>query len=287
VPAFARLATNRAAIAWGAGRLRDTVSESPRLDADLLLRYLFGWDRARLLMEIDAPLEEERAADYQRLVERRAAGEPIAYIVGEREFLGLSLRVGPGVLVPRPETEELVEWLAARAAEEPRWRDGPTIVDVGTGTGAIALGLASLLPVARVVGVELSSRALRYARENRARLGLAGRVALVRGDLLAPIGGADLIAANLPYLRTDQAHAGIAQEPSEALYAGQDGLDLYRRLFPQAASILRSPGILAVEIDPEQAEAMCDLARAAFPQAAIAVHRDLAGRDRFVSIRQG
>lgn len=276
----------RDALAWATALLHGTIGESPRLDADVLLRHLLGWDRSRLLTRLDEPLPGAVSAAYQQLVARRAAGEPIAYIVGEREFLGLSLAVGPGVLVPRPETEDLIEWLVARVGEQPRWRDHLTVVDVGTGSGAIALGLAALLPAARIVGIELSSLALRYARENRERVGLTERVAFVRGDLLAPIGAADLIAANLPYLRVDQRHAGIAREPSEALYAGRDGLDLYRRLLPQAARILRSPGILAMEIDPEQAEAMCDLARTAFPQATIDVHRDLAGFDRFVSVRQ-
>lgn len=281
------LATARDALSWATARLRGTVSASPRLDADVLLRHLLGWDRARLFTSLDEPLPLTVADAYQRLIGRRATGEPLAYLVGEREFLGLSLLVGPGVLVPRPETEDLVEWLAARVREEPRWRGAPTIVDVGTGSGAIALGLASLLPAARVVGVEFSPHALGYARQNRDRLGLADRVGLVRGDLLAPLGAADLIAANLPYLRADQAHAGIATEPPEALFAGPDGLDLYRRLLPQAGLLLRSPGILAMEIDPEQAEAMRELASAAFPQDTVGVHRDLAGRDRFVTVQRG
>lgn len=282
-----RLATARDALTWAMSRLQGTISESPRLDADVLLRHLLGWDRARLFTGLDEPLSSAVAAAYQGLIARRGAGAPVAYLVGEREFLGLSLAVGPGVLVPRPETEDLVEWLAARVRAEPRWHGRPTIVDVGTGSGAIALGLASLLPRAIVVGVEFSPRALGYARRNRARLSQTSRVGLVRGDLLAPIGAADLIAANLPYLRPDQAHAGIADEPPEALFAGPDGLDLYRRLLPQAAAILRSPGILAMEIDPEQAPAMRELASAAFPQDTVTVQRDLAGLDRFVAVQRG
>lgn len=286
-PAPARLATARDALTWATARLRGTVSESPRLDADVLLRHLLGWDRARLFTGLDEPLPAGLVADYQQFVERRGAGEPVAYLVGEREFLGLSLAVGPGVLVPRPETEDLVEWLAARVCAEPCWRERLTIVDIGTGSGAIALGLASLLPMAAVVGVEFSAQALGYARRNRERLGLNARVALVRGDLLAPIGAVDLIAANLPYLRADQAHAGIANEPTEALFAGSDGLDLYRRLLPQATRLLRSPGILAMEIDPAQATAMRELASAAFPDEVVGVHRDLAGLDRFVTVQRG
>ena len=274
----------RDALAWAVAALRDGVSESPRLDAEVLLRHLLDWDRAQLFARLNDPLPEAAASGYRPLIARRVAGEPVAYLVGEREFMGLSFVVGPGVLVPRPETEDLVEWLVARIRAESRWHGGPRIVDVGTGSGAIALSLASLLPAARVVGVDLSPLALRYARENRARLNLDRRVGLVRGDLLAPIGAADVIAANLPYLRPDQLHTGIADEPAEALFAGQDGLDLYRALLPQAARLLHSPGILVAEIDPSQTVAMRDLCRAAFPTSTVQVQRDLAGFDRFVSV---
>jgi release factor glutamine methyltransferase len=276
----------RDALVGATGRLREAEVESPRLDAEVLLRHLLGWERARLLAALTDPLPEEVLPAYAALIERRAAGEPVAYLVGEREFMGLPFAVGPGVLVPRPETEGLVEWAAARVRAEPRWRDGLRLVDVGTGSGAIALSLATLLPQARVVGVERSARAMGYARENRARLGLAGRVALVRGDLLGPIGSVDLIAANLPYLRPEQLHAGIAREPVEALVSGVDGLDLYRALLPQAAAILSSPGLLVAEIDPAQSGAMVALCGAAFPDAAVDVQRDLAGLDRFVTVQQ-
>jgi release factor glutamine methyltransferase len=258
--------------------------DSPRLDAEVLLRHLLGWDRTQLFVGLTDPLPAALVPKYRALLARRGAGTPVAYLVGEREFMGLPFVVGPGVLVPRPETEDLVEWLAARIRAEPRWQGRAQIVDVGTGSGAIALTLASLLPTARVVGVDFSSQALGYARRNRASIGLTGRVGLVRGDLLAPIGAVDVIAANLPYLRLDQAHAGIAQEPPEALFAGVDGLDLYRALLPQAAPLLRSPGLLVAEIDPEQSAAMTEICRKAFPHAAIEVHRDLAGLDRFISV---
>ena len=277
--------TIRAALAAATERLTDGQNPSPRLDAEVLLRHRLGWDRARLFVALPDPLPDDAARDYAALIARRAAGEPVAYIVGAREFMGLPFAVGPGVLVPRPETECLVEWIAARVRAEPRWAAGARIVDVGTGSGAIALSLATLLPEARIVGVERSAVALGYARANRARLGLAGRVGLIQGDLLGPIGAVDVIAANLPYLRVDQAHAGIAQEPAEALYAGQDGLDFYRALLPQAARLLRAPGLLAAEIDPDQSAAMVALCRAAFPHATITVEQDLAGLDRFVTVQ--
>jgi len=276
--------TIRAALAAATECLSDGENPSPRLDAEVLLRHLLGWDRTRLFVALPAPFPTDVARDYNVLIARRAAGEPVAYIVGEREFMGLPFAVGPGVLVPRPETECLVEWVAARIRATPRWSDGARIVDVGTGTGAIALSLATLLPNVRIAGVERSAQALGYARTNRARHGLTGRVGLIQGDLLGPIGAVDVIAANLPYLRTDQAHAGIAQEPAEALYAGDDGLDLYRALLPQAARLLRAPALLAAEIDPEQSAAMVALCRVAFPHATITIERDLAGLDRFVTV---
>jgi release factor glutamine methyltransferase len=276
--------TIRAVLTEATDALREAGVESPRLDAEVLLRAALGWDRARLYAGLTDPLDAAVAEAYHALVARRAAGEPVAYLTGEREFMGQPFAVGPGVLVPRPETECLVEWLAARARAEARWRAGLVAVDVGTGSGAIACALALELPQARVVAVERSPDALPYARENRRRLGLERRVALVQGDLLGPVAAADLIAANLPYLRPDQLHAGIGREPVEALVSGADGLDAYRALLPQAGAILRSPGLFAAEIDPSQAEAMVALCRASFPQGMVTVERDLAGLDRFVTV---
>ena len=164
---------------------------------------------------------------------------------------------------------------------------GSRAVDVGTGSGAIALSLADALPDWRVVAVERSAAALAFAAENRRRLGLAARVALVRGDLLGPVGPVDVIAANLPYLRPEQLHAGIAREPEEALVGGPDGLDLYRALLSQAAATLREPRLLAAAIDPSQAAALAGRCRAVFRGAAVGVGRDLAGLERFVTVERG
>ena len=283
----------RTALAGATARLREAGVASPRLDAELLLMHALGWDRARLYAALADPLPAEAAAPFAALVARRLAGEPVAYLVGRREFMRLDLAVGPGVLVPRPETECLVEWLIARLPPALGGRGGgaagPRVADVGTGSGAIALALAAALPGARVVGVDRSAAALAYADANRRRHGLAGRVALVRGDLLAPVGRVDVIAANLPYLRPDQLHAGIAREPREALAGGpdgSDGLDLYRALLPQAAALLAAPGLLAAEIDPSQAVPMLALCRAAFPGAALGIERDLAGLERFVTVER-
>jgi len=279
----------------GPGRVREALGEataalqaagvdSPRLDAEVLLRAVLGWDRARLYAGLTDPVAETALAAYRELLARRVAGEPVAYLTGEREFMGQPFVVGPGVLVPRPETECLVEWLVARVRAEPRWAAGLVAVDVGTGSGAIACALAVELPQARVVAIERSAAALPYARENRRRLALERRVALVWGDLLGPVAGADVIAANLPYLRPDQLHAGIDREPVEALVSGDDGLDAYRALLPQVVGVLRTPGILAAEIDPSQAEAMVGLCRGSFPGASVGMGRDLAGLERFVTV---
>jgi release factor glutamine methyltransferase len=276
--------TIREVLTEGVATLRAVAVESPRLDAEVLLRAVLGWDRAHLYAGLTDPVAESALGAYRALIARRAAGEPVAYLTGEREFMGQPFVVGPGVLVPRPETECLVEWLVARVRAASRWDTGLVAVDVGTGSGAIALALALALPQARVVAVDRSPAAMAYARENRRRLALARRVALVQGDLLGPVVAADVIAANLPYLRPDQLHAGIDREPAEALVSGTDGLDAYRALLPQAAIVLRSPGLFVAEIDPSQAEAMADLCRDAFPGAVVTVERDLAGRERFVTV---
>ena len=279
--------TLRAALVAATARLRAAGVDSPRLDAEILLLHALGqdWDRTRLYTVFADPLPPDVAEAYAALIARRGEGEPVAYLVGRREFMGRPFAVGPGVLVPRPETECLVEWIVARV------RAGavgatPRAVDVGTGSGAIALSLAAALPDARVVALDRSTHALRWARENRDQLGPSDRVLLVRGDLLAPVGSVDLIAANLPYLRPEQLHAGIAREPAEALVGGPDGLGPYRALLAQAGASLCSPGLLAAEIDPEQAPAMVALCRAAFPGATIGVERDLAGLARFVTVER-
>src|SRR5690606_13335515 len=209
--------------------------------------------------------------------------EPVAYITGHREFMGLDFLVDRRVLIPRPETEYLVEWALAWLRE----RGGDRlVVDVGTGSGAIAVSLAARAddPPLRVVGSDRSLYALRVAAINRDRLA-PGRVALVAGDLLSwcrP--GIDLVLANLPYLRPDQANVGIAWEPAVALYAGETGFGLYEQLLPQVAARLRTGGAVGCEIDPSQRAIAIATARAHFPTARITVRPDLAGLDRYLII---
>jgi len=264
-------------------RLRASHLDSPRLDAEVLLCHVLGIDRTelyrRLPLPLDIPLDR-----FWELVERRARGEPVAYLTGHREFYGLDFLVTPATLIPRPETEYLVTWAAERLRLR---RDRPRCVDVGTGCGAIVVALAVTLRTetsALLVGSDRSLAALRVARINRDRLA-PGDVHLVCGDLLSWCRGPlDLVVANLPYLRWEQWHPGIAFEPPEALFAPDDGFGLYARLLPQAAMLLRPGGACILEIDPDQAERAVKTARIAFPTAHIAIEPDLAGLARYLTI---
>lgn len=267
----------------GRQQLEQAGDETARLDAEVLLRHLLSIDRATLYARLPDPAPPDTVERYRDLIARRAAGEPVAYITGHREFMGLDFLVDRRVLIPRPETEYLVEWALAWLRE----RGGDRlVVDVGTGSGAIAVSLAAHAddPALRVVGSDRSLDALRVAAINRDRLA-PGRVALVAGDLLTwcrPV--IDLVLANLPYLRRDQAHIGIAWEPAVALYAGETGFGLYEQLLPQVAARLRTGGAVGCEIDPSQRAIAIATARAHFPTARITVRPDLAGLDRYLII---
>lgn len=258
------------------------LSDSPSLDVDLLLAAALGTDRAGVISRSRDELPAEAGERFDRLLERRLAGEPVAYILGRKGFRDIELLIDERVLVPRPETELLVEIGLAALARMPGSR---RVADVGTGSGAIALALAHELAQrgrgdVEIVASDISQEALDLAAVNRARLGLEGRVRLERRDLLSGASGPfDVVLANLPYLRDDQRHPSTAREPELALYAGADGLDLYRSLLAQAGPLLAPGGIIACEIDPEQAEAMLALAAAHIPGEAVIVH-DLAGLAR-------
>lgn len=272
-------ATFARALADAAGLLAASPTETPRLDAEVLLRHLTGFDRTRLLVRLQESMPTGLDGRLHELVRRRLSGESIAYIVGAREFMGREFTVGPGVLVPRPETEALVELALGWLAPRPRSR----IIDVGTGTGAVALSLAAGLSPARgdlVAGVERSSDAMAYAVRNRRAMRFETRVHLIRGDLAAAIGGpVDLLLANLPYLRPDQVRGNwaLAAEPEEALVAGDDGLDLIRLLLADASRIMAPDGAIGLEIDPGQSDALVDLVGSVFRESRVTIHPDLAG----------
>jgi release factor glutamine methyltransferase len=283
--------TVREALARGRATLRGVpnITETPDLDAEVLLRHALRQDRAALFTRLHEPLDTAREAEYFGLVERRRRGEPVAYITGEREFMGLRLLVDGRVLIPRPETETLVERALGHLSNRGA---GKTVVDVGTGSGAIAVALAHLAPQARVYGTDTSSDALSVAEAN-ARLD--GRslpnLTLVRGNLLHGVpGGLDLVCANLPYIPTGEM-GGLPVpvrdfEPWSALDGGPDGLDVYRALLDQLAEKLAGDGVALMECDPEQAGALAGLALEALPGGSVHIVRDLAGAERVVEVRR-
>jgi len=232
-----------------------------RLDAELLMRHLLQQERAALLARWKERLHENEAARYTELLDRRHAGEPIQYITGEAGFYELSFRVTPDVLIPRPETEHLVE----KVVELAPLFSKPRIVDVGTGSGAIAISLAHALPLAQVTATDLSHAALEVAKENAIRNGLADRIRFLQGDLLAPVAREcfDVVASNPPYVpAVDRASLAVEvrdYEPGLALFADTDGMSVFRRLIPQAADALLKGGYVVLEIGHGQQPAVGDL----------------------------
>ncbi|CAN5225755.1 peptide chain release factor N(5)-glutamine methyltransferase [soil metagenome] len=261
-----------------AGARARALARIAPLDADVLLAYVLGAGREQLYAHPEAEVPDELLKAYEELVARRAAGEPVAYLRGFKEFYGLRITLDRRALIPRPETETLVE--AVRA-------DGPRLVaDVGTGSGAIAVALAVNEPGMRVIGTDISAEALAVARLNVEWHGVTDRVELREGDLLAPLTErVDAVAANLPYLRDDAVaewigeRASLSFEPPVAVVAGPDGLALIRRLVADLPRVLAPGGAAFIECDPPQARA---LARRHDGE----VLRDLAGDDRVVVIRR-
>ncbi|WP_298402204.1 peptide chain release factor N(5)-glutamine methyltransferase [uncultured Chloroflexus sp.] len=272
------------ALRTAAEQLR-AVSTTARLDAELLLAHTLGWSRAKVVAERDYALTPEQQAIFAALVARRAAHEPVAYLTGHREFFGIDLLVDRRVLIPRPETEVLVEMVLAEAR---RYGNAPlTIADVGVGSGAIAIALAMHLPHAILYGVDLSASALEVAAANIARYHLQDRLTLLEGDLLEPLPGpVDLIVSNPPYTILNEIEEGVYRyEPHLALDGGPDGLDCYRRLIAAAPAYLKPQGAILLEIGAWQSEAVVRLLHQAMPQAEIGIQRDLAGRERVVWAR--
>lgn len=267
-------------------RLREAGIESPRAEARLLLRHVTGLAPELLVRERDRVLAADERARLEALVARRAAREPMAYLLGEREFWSLPLHVRPGVLVPRPETETLVE--AARDAFPDRER-ALRILDLGTGSGCILAALLHDYPNAFGIGVDRSAEALAVAAENLEALGLRRRAALVRGHWGAALAGSfELIVANPPYVASGELAALAPEvahyEPREALDGGPDGLDAYRALLPDVARLLAAGGLGLLEIGAGQAEPLTALAAAA--GFTVAVRPDLAGIDRCLLLRR-
>ncbi len=253
------------------------------LDAALLLGHLLGRERSWVLAHGDSPLTAEVDAGYRELIGQRALGVPVAYLRGFCEWFGMKLRVTPDVLVPRPETELLVEQ-ALRVAHDTNAR---VLADVGTGSGAIAIQLARSLPEARIVGTDSSASALEVARYNAAALGVRDRISWLEGDLLEPLDSEpDLLVANLPYLSEadmQDLDRDVRHEPASALYGGVDGLDLYRALFRQRHTRGWTAPVV-IEIDPRQTSALKTMLRDYVSEAAVTVHDEYAGHDRILVV---
>lgn len=272
--------------------LRNEAVDSPRLDADLLLAHVLGVNRAAVLARPERRLTPKELTQYRDLVGRRASREPLAYIVGRREFFGLEFVVDARGLIPRPETELLVEHALQLARQNLGQRALPIrVADVGAGSGAIAVTLAVRLPQAMVYALDGSADALALTAENARRQGVDDRVYCLHGDLLTPLPEpVDLITANLPYVTTEEWEQLAPEirdhEPRAALDGGADGLDLIRDLLAAAPSCLRPGGALLLEIGAGQGGAVPGLARQHFPHADIELHQDYAGLDRLVVVEK-
>ena len=307
-----------ACVASGTLLLEQAGIETARLDAECLVAAGLGCPRWHLILEPNRRLSPEEFSRILRLLQRRERREPLAYVLGVREFWSLPMAVSAGVLVPRPETETLVEAALAAWGEmrdesgeprretremraetrEPRGESreaGPIIVELCTGSGAVAIALAKELPAARVLATDLSWRALRVARANAARHGVAARIEFRRGDLWravngqAPAGSVDLVVANPPYIRSPELETLMPEvqwEPRLALDGGADGLRVLRKIVASSPDRIRPGGVLLLEIGADQAEAVGALLAASGRFEPARLRPDLAGRPRVVVARR-
>jgi len=261
------------------GHLTKQRSSSARLDSELLLAQALGLKRLDLYLQFDRPLSDEELGRYRELIRRRGHGEPVAYLVGHKEFMALDFEVTPAVLVPNPDTEILVQ----RAVAIARQAGSPLrAADAGTGSGCIAIALAHYAPQVEVWASDVSMPALEIAARNVARHGLESRVHLACGDLLDPLPGEfDLICANLPYLPAGlQLPAEVTAQPREALYAAGDGAAIVIRLLQAAPRRLKPGGHVVAELDPAIVDTVTAAASRGF--ANVLVHRDLGGHERML-----
>lgn len=281
--------TIRKVVAWGTDDLKKRGSSSPRLDVELLLGIVLGMDRVRLIIEGERPLQKDELARYRALHTRRRAGEPVAYLVGKREFFGRTFRVDKRVLIPRPETELLVEVGMDRTKHVAL---SARVVDLCTGSGCVAISLARERPTTRVLGTDVSRDAIAVAEENATRLGAVSNCGFFVSDVFGAFDRRakfDLITANPPYIPAPEIptlQVDIrAFEPELALVGGPDGLDLVRRIVAEAPRFLAPGGVLAMELASGQApEVARMLEKRGYRDIAIA--KDLGGHERVVSGRR-
>ena len=265
----------------------DARSDEAGLEAELLLAHALNTDRTHLYQRLRDELTPQAESAFDALLRRRLAHEPTPYILGHKEFYGLEFEVTPDAIIPRPETETLVELVldCARSASAGEMR----IADVGVGCGAIAVALAVNLPEAEIIAIDISPQALALARRNAESHTVVDRIRFLEGDLLEPLDAlVDVIVANLPYVRSGDFEAAPPEinehEPRLGLDGGPDGLRLIERMLRDAPPCLKPGGALLAEIGEEQGEAARTLASAAFPRARIEVKQDLSGLDRVLAV---
>lgn len=282
-----------ATLTWTATYFSKHKIATPRLDAEVLLAHLLDMDRVQLYVNFERVLTATELAAYKKLIQRRTGGEPVAYITGTREFYSLSFKVGPGVMVPRPETEILVEAVVSRQLTVDSGGSQVRILDIGAGSGNIAISLAKKNPRYFITAIDKSMAALDIAKENVAYHGVQDQIELLESDFLSTdyrpsTVDYDIVVSNPPYIPTSViltlAPEVRDHEPRAALAGGEDGLDFYRRMGDIVPSLLKPGGLLAVEIGEEQAGAVTHIFANVGLQD-IAVIKDYAGQDRVVTAR--
>ena len=255
-----------------------------RLEAEVLLRHVLKIDRATMFRDLDEDVSIEDSGNIASLVKRRTQREPLAYITGAKEFYGLPFVVSEDVLIPRQETELLVDTAIVQAKSLDKSQI--SIVDVGTGSGAIAVSLALNIPTSSVIAVDISESALTIADDNRRAHGLYSRIKLRRGNLLEPIvEKIDILVSNPPYIKSDKLTSlqeEVLKEPMVALDGGDDGLELIKKLLCQAVDKMSNPGVILFEIDSDQAAEAVKLSQQYFPSAITTVLKDLSNNERAV-----
>jgi release factor glutamine methyltransferase len=282
-------------------RLTSNGVDSPKLDSEVLLGYVLACTRAQLYAHPERVLSEEERSRFEQLVVRRCQHEPVAYLVGQKAFYGLDLVVDPRVLIPRPETELLVDMVLDVVLQydvaSSRGRNGRKpaggqllVADIGTGSGAVSVAVAANTESTLVYAVDISQEALEVAQTNARRHGLEHRIRFLHGDLLAPLPElVDIIAGNLPYVAQSEwpkLAPGITNyEPPLALLGGADGLDYIRRLLDQAPGYLKSGGVVLLEVGANQGSAVAEMAQRRFPGALVEVLTDYSFRERIVRIQ--